>query len=165
MLIRFISLKIFRSVVILLVFIPSLFFDNFSIDKYKFIGPLFEFGRQPKVNKKNWRMKIIKKGTKLSAFFREIWWKWRPVKFLKLVRLTFQALLPNESLNPSYIATILISECYLITNNIAKILDKYLAHVIKQPNFRIPNPQYLQWNFCFDFFNDSENTFWGFFEI
>ena len=28
----------------------------------------------------------------------------------------------------------------------------YLAHVIEQPNFRIPNPQYLQRNFCFDFF-------------
>ena len=24
---------------------------------------------------------------------------------------------------------------------------KYLAHVIEQPNFRIPNPQYLQRNF------------------
>ena len=35
----------------------------------------------------------------------------------------------------------------------------YLAHVIEQPNFRIPNPQYLQRNFCYDFFNDSENTF------
>ena len=36
----------------------------------------------------------------------------------------------------------------------------YLAHIIEQPNFRIPNPQYLQRNFCFDFFfNDSENTF------
>ena len=35
----------------------------------------------------------------------------------------------------------------------------YLAHVIEQPNLRIPNPQYLQLNFCFDFFNDSENTF------
>ena len=34
----------------------------------------------------------------------------------------------------------------------------YLAHVIEQPNFRILNPQYLQRNFCFDFFNDSENT-------
>ena len=43
--------------------------------------------------------------------------------------------------------------------------DIYLAHVIEQPNLRIPNPQYLQLNFCFDFFNDSENTFWGFFEI
>ena len=41
----------------------------------------------------------------------------------------------------------------------------YLAHVIEQPNLRIPNPQYLQLNFCFDFFNDSENTFWGFSEI
>ena len=40
-----------------------------------------------------------------------------------------------------------------------KILSLYLAHVIKQPNFQIPNPQYLQQNFCFDFFNDSENTF------
>ena len=30
------------------------------------------------------------------------------------------------------------------------ILDFYLAHVIKQPNFRIPNPQYLQRNFRFD---------------
>ena len=37
--------------------------------------------------------------------------------------------------------------------------DIYLAHVIEQPNFRIPNPQYLPRNFCFDFFNDSENTF------
>ena len=35
----------------------------------------------------------------------------------------------------------------------------YLAHVIEQPNFRIRNPQYLQQNFCFDFFSDSENTF------
>ena len=41
----------------------------------------------------------------------------------------------------------------------------YLAHIIEQPNFRIPNPQYLQRNFRFDFFNDSENTFSGFFEI
>ena len=41
----------------------------------------------------------------------------------------------------------------------------YLAHVIEKPNLRIPNPQYLQLSFCFDFFNDSENTFWGFFEI
>ena len=32
----------------------------------------------------------------------------------------------------------------------------YLAHVIEQQNLRIPNPQYLQLNFCF---NDSENTF------
>ena len=31
------------------------------------------------------------------------------------------------------------------------ILDFYLAHVIKQPNLQIPNPQYLQLNFCFDF--------------
>ena len=46
-----------------------------------------------------------------------------------------------------------------------KISIVYLAHVIEQPNFRIPNPQYLPRNFCFDFFNDSENTFWGFFEI
>ena len=43
--------------------------------------------------------------------------------------------------------------------NCLKISKKYLAHVIEQPNFRIPNPQYLQQNFCFDFFNDSENTF------
>ena len=43
--------------------------------------------------------------------------------------------------------------------------NQYLAHVIEQPNLRIPNPQYLQQNFCFDFFNDSENKFWGFFKI
>ena len=43
--------------------------------------------------------------------------------------------------------------------------NKYLAHVNEQPIFRIPNLEYLQRNFCFDFFNDSENTFWGFFEI
>ena len=42
--------------------------------------------------------------------------------------------------------------------------NNYLAHVIEQPNFRIPNPQYLQRNFDFDFFNDSENTFGGLFE-
>ena len=41
----------------------------------------------------------------------------------------------------------------------------YLTHVIEQPIFLIPNLEYLQQNFCFDFFNDSENTFWGFFEI
>ena len=35
----------------------------------------------------------------------------------------------------------------------------YLAHVIEPPNLRIPNPQYLQLDFCFDFLNDSENTF------
>ena len=40
-----------------------------------------------------------------------------------------------------------------------KFQIEYLAHVIEQRNFRIPNPQYLQRNFCFDFFNDSENTF------
>ena len=43
--------------------------------------------------------------------------------------------------------------------NRQKVAIVYLAHVIEQPNFRIPNPQYLQRNFCFDFFNDSENTF------
>ena len=37
--------------------------------------------------------------------------------------------------------------------------NEYLVHVIDQPNLRIPNPQYLQRNFCFDFFNDSENRF------
>ena len=37
--------------------------------------------------------------------------------------------------------------------------EYYLVHVIEQPNFQIPNPQYLQQKFCFDFFNDSENTF------
>ena len=41
----------------------------------------------------------------------------------------------------------------------------YLAHVLEQPIFWIPNLEYLQRNFCFDFFNDSENTFWGFFKI
>ena len=40
-----------------------------------------------------------------------------------------------------------------------------LAHVIEQPIFQILNLEYLQLNFCFDLFNDSENTFWGFFEI
>ena len=43
--------------------------------------------------------------------------------------------------------------------------DLYLAHVIEQPIFWIQNLKYLQRNFCFDFFNDSENTFWGFFDI
>ena len=43
--------------------------------------------------------------------------------------------------------------------NCLRISAMYLAHVIEQPNLRIPNPQYLQLNFCFDFFNDSENTF------
>ena len=46
-----------------------------------------------------------------------------------------------------------------------EFVNMYLAHVIEQPIFRIPNLKYLQQNFCFDFFNDSENTFWGFFEI
>ena len=40
-----------------------------------------------------------------------------------------------------------------------QFIHLYLAHVIEQPNLQIPNPQYLQLNFCFDFFNDSENTF------
>ena len=31
--------------------------------------------------------------------------------------------------------------------------------ILEHPNFRILNTQYLQGNFCFDFFNDSENTF------
>jgi hypothetical protein len=35
-------------------------------------------------------------------------------------------------------------------NHIKNPVD-YLAHVM--------NPQYLQRNFCFDFFNDSENKF------
>ena len=39
--------------------------------------------------------------------------------------------------------------------------DMYLAQQI----FRIQNLEYLQQKFCFDFFNDSENTFLGFFEI
>ena len=43
--------------------------------------------------------------------------------------------------------------------SLAKCKNKYFAHIIEQPNFRVPNPQYLQRNFCFDFSNDSENTF------
>ena len=39
------------------------------------------------------------------------------------------------------------------------VLMYLFAHVIEQPIFRIPNLKYLQQNFCFDFFNDSENTF------
>ena len=54
---------------------------------------------------------------------------------------------------------------FLLFFQVSQLLYVYLVHVIEQPNFRIPNPQYLQPNFCFDFFNDSENTFWGFFEI
>ena len=43
--------------------------------------------------------------------------------------------------------------------NISIVSDGYLAHIIKQPNLWIPNPQYLQLNFCFDFLNDSERHF------
>ena len=57
----------------------------------------------------------------------------------------------------------------LIWRNSEQIDDErlvhYLAHVIEQPIFRILNLKYLQRNFCLDFFDDSENTFWGFFEI
>ena len=56
-----------------------------------------------------------------------------------------------------------IIDVYVI--DVVENLDYFLAHVIKQPNLQIPNLQHLQLNFCFDFFNDSENTFWGFFEI
>ena len=45
---------------------------------------------------------------------------------------------------------------------VQQILDlqsKYLAHAIEQPIFRVPNLEYLQRDFCFDFFNDSENKF------
>ena len=52
--------------------------------------------------------------------------------------------------------------CIMQACNYVKVLKfqhVYLVHVIKQPIFRIPNPQFLQLNFCFDFFNDSENTF------
>ena len=31
--------------------------------------------------------------------------------------------------------------------NISIVSDRYLAHIIEQPNLRIPNPQYLQRNF------------------
>ena len=34
--------------------------------------------------------------------------------------------------------------------NLLKNQNMYLAHVIEQPNLRIPKPQYLQLNFCFD---------------
>ena len=40
-----------------------------------------------------------------------------------------------------------------------KFGNQYLAHVIEQPIFLIPNLKYLQRNLCFDFFNDSDNTF------
>ena len=58
-----------------------------------------------------------------------------------------------------------ISEIWKIKKDCYQVSFFYLAHVIEQPNLRIPNPQYLQLNFWFDFFNDSQNTFWGFFEI
>ena len=41
----------------------------------------------------------------------------------------------------------------------ANIILYGLAHVIEQPVFRIPNLEFLQRNICFDFFNDSANTF------
>ena len=57
----------------------------------------------------------------------------------------------------------------LIWRNSEQIDDErlvhYLAHVIEQPIFRILNLEYLQLNFSFDIFHDSENTFWGFFDI
>ena len=52
----------------------------------------------------------------------------------------------------------LSTNLYLPVRDIKK-RNQYLAHVIEQPNLRIPNPQYLQQNSCFDFFYDSENTF------
>ena len=58
------------------------------------------------------------------------------------------------------IANLLIHEACFLQNNenlsLVSFVAFYLALVIKQPNFRIPNPQYLQRNFCFDFFNDSD---------
>ena len=33
--------------------------------------------------------------------------------------------------------------------NISIVSDGYLAHIIEQPNLRIPNPQYLQQNFVY----------------
>ena len=46
-----------------------------------------------------------------------------------------------------------------VLSSIFKWSNKYLAHVITQPMYSIPNLEYLQRNFCFDFLNDSENTF------
>ena len=51
------------------------------------------------------------------------------------------------------------------TSNCSEFQKKYLAHIIEQSIFWIWNLEYLKRNFRFDFFNDSENTFWGFIEI
>ena len=53
-----------------------------------------------------------------------------------------------------------IKDIIAIVNLILFHIDNiYFAHVIEQPIIRIPNLEYLQQNFCSDFFNDSENTF------
>ena len=55
--------------------------------------------------------------------------------------------------------SLLVPFCFPYWINVARQKFFYLVHGIEQPNFGITNPQYLQLNFCFDFFNDSENTF------
>ena len=48
------------------------------------------------------------------------------------------------SLVPRFDDSFLNNKAGNVQNNSSRnLIDKYLAHVIEQPNFRIPNPQYF----------------------
>ena len=89
----------------------------------------------------------------------------------KSVRIHVQSVHMKEKphLCPSYVFITCFHESWIFYLRFLFREKKLVLYILltssKQPNFRIPNPQYLPRNFCFDFFNDSENTFWGFFEI
>ena len=69
----------------------------------------------------------------------------------------------KEKKMPTYL--FIQTKTQICTSWMQSLLFLYLAHVIEQPIFPIPNLEYLQLNFYFDFFNDSENSFWGFSKI
>ena len=58
--------------------------------------------------------------------------------------------------------TQIVPELLIPLNDNNKILVIFIKSPIscsRHRNLRIPNPQYLQLNCRYDFFNDSENTF------
>ena len=90
--------------------------------------------------------------------------------FIKIAESLFHQFTTSKiTISPSHQITISMNHCF-IKSLFHKITESLLISQSHIQNWEFVNPrftnsQYLQLNYCFDFFNDSENTFLGFFEI
>ena len=93
---------------------------------------------------------VVVNGNTVKIFQNGNNWKLVTATTLKTMTLEFEMV--------NFTMKVILSKVMQCTA-VGSFNDRYLAHIIEHPIFRIPNIEYLQRNFCFDFFNDSENTF------